>query len=186
MSKISSKKKSQNKEIKQIQGRLISPQLRKCPSCKLYMVETRQNSLKTTVQCKNCSLKYTYPNYPAFIEIDYYTKMINAYSKDVKDGVITPPSVAFTGSVIGSCPICKIGSFAIIVDYNRKAIVKCENKECQIKFTLPKKGYFQGAGTKCTQCNWPLLKWEFKSKGASTLYCFNPACRFKDKWTYKK
>ena len=174
------------KANKKNQGRLISPQLRKCPSCKLYMIETRQNNLQTSVQCKNCSLKYTYPNYPAFIEIDYYTKMMKAYSKDVKEGAITPPSVAFAGSVVGSCPVCKIGSIAIHVDFNRQVSVKCQNKECQTKFKLPKKGFFQGAGTKCTQCTWPLLKWEFKSKGASCMYCFNPACRFKDKWIYKK
>jgi hypothetical protein len=112
--------------------------------------------------------------------------MMEAYSQDVKGGVITPPIIASLGRVVGSCPLCKIGSFSIDIDYNRRVQIKCEKTECSVKFVLPKKGYFQGAGTKCSVCGWPLLTWEFRSTNASSFLCFNPDCRFRSKWTYVK
>ena len=175
-----------SKTKKKSKGRLISKELRKCPSCKLFMIETRLDGPKVAVQCKNCFLKYNFTKYPAFIEIDYYYKMTEAFSQDVKEGVITPPITVSSGRVVGSCPLCKIGSLAINIDYNRRVGIKCDKNGCQARFVLPTKGYFQGAGTKCSACGWPLLTWEFKSTGASSFLCFNPDCRFRSKWTYTK
>lgn len=183
---IISKKTGKNKSEKKPKGRQLSKELRKCPSCKLLMIETRLYGLKISVQCRNCSLKYNFTKYPAFIEIDYYYKMREAFSKDVKDGVIIPPITASAGRVVGSCPLCKIGNLAIDIGYNRRVGIRCENTDCQAKFGLPSKGYFQGAGSKCSACDWPLLTWEFKSTKASSFLCFNPDCRFRSKWTYMK
>lgn len=183
---VMNKKSAKSKIKKKSKGRLLSKELRKCPSCKLLMIETRLIGSKIYVQCKNCFLKYKFVKYPAFIEIDYYYKMREAFKKDVKDGIITPPINAFSGRVVGSCPVCKIGSLSINIDYNRKVGIKCENASCQVKFGLPKKGFFQGAGTKCSSCGWPLLTWEFKSTKASSFLCFNPDCRFRSEWTYAK
>jgi transcription elongation factor Elf1 len=77
-------KSGKSKAKKKPKGRLLSKELRKCPSCKLFMIETRLYGSKISVQCKNCFLTYNYTNYPAFIEIDYYYKMREAFSQDVK------------------------------------------------------------------------------------------------------
>lgn len=183
---INNKKIRKSKVKKEPKGRLLSKELRKCPSCKQLMIETRIYGSKITVQCKNCLLKYDFTKFPAFIEIDYYYKMRDAFKQDVKDGVITPPIIASSGRVVGSCPRCKIGNLAIDIDYNRRVGIRCEKNDCQAKFNLPAKGYFQGSGSKCKNCDWPLLTWEFKSTKASSFLCFNPNCRFKSKWTYAK
>lgn len=183
---VMNNKSEKSKVKKKPKGRLISKELRKCPSCKLFRIETRLDGSKIFVQCKNCLLKYNFIKYPAFIEIDYYYKMREAFSQDVKDGVVTPPITASSGRVVGSCPKCKVGSLAIDIDYNRRVGIKCEKTDCSAKFVLPKKGYFQGAGTICSTCGWPLLTWEFRSTGASSFLCFNPDCRFRSKWKYTK
>lgn len=183
---VINEKSAISKTKKKPKGRLLSTQLRKCPSCKLLMIETRLIDSKIYVQCRNCSLKYNFAKYPAFIEIDYYYKMRGSFSQDVKDGTITPAITASAGRVVGSCPLCKIGSLSIDIDYNRKVGIKCKNTDCRAKFGLPTKGYFLGAGAKCATCGWPLLTWQFRSTKASSSLCFNPDCRFRSKWTYAK
>ena len=141
---------------------------------------------EVSVQCTNCSLKFSFTKYPIFSEIDYYYKMEAAFKQDVKEGLINPPIIASSGTVVGSCPLCKSGNLAIYINYNRKAGIRCENRDCRLKIGLPTKGYFQGAGTLCATCGWPLLTLIFRSTKASSFFCFNPDCRFRSKWTYNK
>jgi transcription elongation factor Elf1 len=48
------------------------------------MVEVKMVESKVVVQCKECYLRYELTQFPAFEEIDYYSKMLDLFSQDLK------------------------------------------------------------------------------------------------------
>lgn len=160
---------------------------RKCPSCKQPRVSIKKLETKVVVLCNNCFLEYVFVKYPVFEDVDYYNKMRDTFREDVRNGKVIPTAVASPKKIVGRCPLCNLGSVAIIERHARgrirKRFLKCGNSKCQRIFLLPYKGDFEPAHETCPKCGWPALFWEFRTwTGGFALYCFNIDCRYRSKW----
>jgi transcription elongation factor Elf1 len=156
---------------------------RKCPSCKQIRVSVKELENRVVVLCKNCFLEYVFTKYPAFEDIDYYNKMLDAFREDCRDGRVAPAVVAPPEKIVGECPLCEGGSLFLAQSWRGKRFIKCSNGKCNSFFSLPQKGDFEPARETCEKCGWPLLYWEFRSYGgAFALFCFNRNCGYRSEW----
>jgi transcription elongation factor Elf1 len=159
----------------------ISKTLRSCPSCKQdAVVEVNSIGTKVVVHCKQCFLKYEFTRFPAFEEIDYYSKMLDFYHKETpktNTTNVTESNLNQSNLIIVTCKLCNLGNLSIRGNHNKGAMfVKCDNEDCGATHPITHRGNFTLSTKQCEDCDWPVLFWEMKGLNKPGQVCFNPKC----------
>jgi len=75
-------------------------------------------------------------------------------------------------NITTTCPICKSSEMKLIISKERKKFIVCSNPQCKFILPLPKKGYPRILKSKCSICEFNIVKISTRNNKTKKGYCY--------------